>query len=85
MRKKRHKIITGLDIGTTKICAILGQADEDGQLTILGMGSNPSVGLKKGMVVDIEATVDSIQKAVRKAEECLAQAAMGFGLPSRNF
>ena len=69
MRKKRHKIITGLDIGTTKICAILGQAGDDGQLTVLGMGSNPSVGLKKGMVVDIEATVDSIQKAVHKAEQ----------------
>ncbi|MBX7246183.1 MAG: cell division protein FtsA [Candidatus Sumerlaeaceae bacterium] len=69
MRKKRPKIITGLDIGTTKVCAILGQIDDDGQLSILGVGSNPSLGLKKGMVVDIEATVDSIQKAVRKAEQ----------------
>lgn len=69
MRKKRQKFVTGLDIGTTKICAIIGQADEDGQITILGVGSNPSLGLKKGMVIDIEATVDSIQKAVRKAEQ----------------
>lgn len=69
MRKKRQKIITGLDIGTTKICTILGQLDEDGQLSILGVGSNPSQGLKKGMVIDIEATVDSIQKAVHKAEQ----------------
>lgn len=69
MRKKRQRIICGLDIGTTKICAILGQIDDEGQLTILGVGSNPSHGLKKGMVIDIEATVDSIQKAVHKAEE----------------
>lgn len=69
MRKKRPKFITGLDIGTTKICAILGQIDEDNQLTILGVGSHPSQGLKKGLVVDIEATVDSIQKAVHKAEQ----------------
>ena len=69
MRKKRQKFITGLDIGTTKICAIIGQIDDDGTLTILGVGSNPSQGLKKGMVIDIEMTVDSIQKAVHKAQE----------------
>src|SRR5436189_79588 len=62
MRKKRQKFISGLDIGTTKICAIIGQLDDDGQVTILGVGSHPSQGLKKGMVVDIEETVVSIQK-----------------------
>ena len=69
MRKKRQKFISGLDIGTTKICAIIGQLDDDGQVTILGVGSHPSQGLKKGMVVDIEETVDTIQKAVNKAEQ----------------
>ena len=69
MRRKRQKTVTGLDIGTTKIVAIIGQADDEGQVSVLGVGSNPSLGLKKGMVVDIEATVDSIEKAVRKAEE----------------
>src|SRR5687767_14891690 len=69
MRKKRQKFISGLDIGTTKICAIVGQIDEDGQVTVLGVGSHPSQGLKKGMVVDIEETVTSIQKAVHKAEQ----------------
>ena len=49
-RKKRGKYITGLDIGTTKICAIIGQIETDGQLTILGVGSNPSLGMKKGIV-----------------------------------
>lgn len=69
MRKKRQKFVAGLDIGTTKICAVLGQLNDDGQLSILGVGSNPSQGLKKGMVIDIETTVDSIQKAVHKAEQ----------------
>lgn len=69
MRRKRQKFVAGLDIGTTKICCIIGQIDEDNQTTILGVGSHPSQGLKKGMVVDIEATVDSIQKAVHKAEQ----------------
>ena len=69
MRKRRQKFIAGLDIGTTKICCIIGQIDEDNQVTILGVGSHPSQGLKKGMVVDIETTVDSIQKAVQKAEQ----------------
>ncbi len=69
MRKRRQKFIAGLDIGTTKICCIIGQIDEDNQVTVLGVGSHPSQGLKKGMVVDIEATVDSIQKAVQKAEQ----------------
>ncbi len=69
MRRKRQKIVTGLDIGTTKIVAIIGQPDDEGQLTVLGLGSNPSLGLKKGMVVDIDATVDSITKAVQKAQQ----------------
>ena len=72
MRRKRSKIVTGLDIGTTKIVAITAQMapdDPDQNLTILGVGSTPSQGLKKGMVVDIDATVDSIRKAVHKAEE----------------
>ncbi len=72
MRRKRSKIVTGLDIGTTKIVAITAQMapdDPDQALTILGVGSTPSLGLKKGMVVDIDATVDSIRKAVNKAEE----------------
>ena len=69
MARKKRKYITGLDIGTTKICAIVGQIDEDGQLTVLGVGSNPSLGLKKGMVIDIDSTVDSIKKAVHKAQQ----------------
>ena len=63
------RIVTGLDIGTTKICAVIGQSDEDDQVRVLGMGSHPSKGLRKGVVVDLEAAVDSIEKAVSRAEQ----------------
>jgi len=67
--KGKKKYITGLDIGTTKICAIIGEMSENNELSILGVGSSPSHGLKQGMVVDIESTVNSIINAVEKAEK----------------
>jgi cell division protein FtsA len=60
-------LVVGLDIGTTKICAVVGGANGDG-IEIVGTGTYPSVGLRKGVVVNIESTVDSIQKAVEEAE-----------------
>jgi len=68
-KPKTERIFTGLDVGTTKICAIIGQADEEGHVTILGLGSTPSLGLRQGIVIDMEATVESIRSAVKKAEE----------------
>ena len=62
-----EKIIVGLDIGTTKICAVVGEMLED-EINIIGVGSHPSTGLRKGSVVNIESTVDSIKKAVEEAE-----------------
>jgi len=62
-----EKIIVGLDIGTTKICAVVGEMLED-EINIIGVGSHPSTGLRKGTVVNIESTVDSIKKAVEEAE-----------------
>ena len=59
------KFIVGLDIGTSKVVAIVGEAGADGELKVVGLGSHPSRGLKKGMVVDIESTVQSIQRADR--------------------
>ncbi len=64
---KRDNIIVGLDIGTTKICAIVGEKTRDG-VEIIGIGTNPSKGLRKGVVVNIESTVESIKKAVEEAE-----------------
>jgi len=58
----------GLDIGTTKICAIVGEVKDDGRIDIIGIGSHPSKGLRKGVVVNIESTVESIKKAVEEAE-----------------
>lgn len=60
--------IVGLDIGTTKVCAVVGQQDELGNLEIKGVGTAPSHGLRKGVVVNIDATVESIRAAVEEAE-----------------
>ena len=69
MAKKPEKnIITGLDIGTSKIVALIGEVSVDGTIEIIGIGRHPSRGLKRGVVVDIEATVNSIQRAVQEAE-----------------
>ena len=60
-------LIIGLDIGTTKICAVVGEVSPSG-VDIVGIGTHPSVGLRKGVVVNIESTVNSIKKAVEEAE-----------------
>jgi len=61
------EIIVGLDIGTTKICAVVGEVRPEG-IEIIGMGSHPSEGLRKGVVINIEQTVNSIKEAVEEAE-----------------
>jgi cell division protein FtsA len=61
-------MIVGLDIGTSKVVAIVGEVAPDGTLKIVGLGSHASRGLKKGVVVNIESTVQSIQRAVEEAE-----------------
>jgi cell division protein FtsA len=60
--------IVGLDIGTSKVAAIVGEIGPDGDLEIIGIGSHPSRGLKKGVVINIESTVQSIQRAIEEAE-----------------
>jgi cell division protein FtsA len=67
MSGRRDNLIVGLDIGTTKICAIVGALTEDG-IDIVGIGSSPSRGLRKGVVINIDSTVQSIRKAVEEAE-----------------
>lgn len=61
-------IVIGLDIGTSKIAAIIGKIKEDGGIEIVGLGTHPSKGLKKGVVVNIDSTVESIQRAIDEAE-----------------
>ncbi len=67
-KAKRDELIVGLDIGTTKIAAIVGEVTEDGTIDIIGVGTAPSRGLRKGVVVNIDATVQSIEKAIEEAE-----------------
>lgn len=66
-KPRREEIIVGLDIGTTKVCAIVGQMTPEG-IDIIGIGTHASKGLKKGMVVHIEDTVNSIRHAIEEAE-----------------
>jgi len=68
MAKDAKNLIVGLDIGTSKAVALVAELREDGTLEILGMGSHESKGLKKGVVVNIEATVTAIQRALEEAE-----------------
>ncbi|HGX92070.1 MAG TPA: cell division protein FtsA, partial [Candidatus Tenderia sp.] len=69
MSKKSDKnLIVGLDIGTSKVVAIVAEYAADGEMEIIGIGSHVSRGLKKGVVVNIESTVQSIQRAVEEAE-----------------
>ena len=67
-KKAEQGMIVGLDIGTSKVVAIVGEINEDDELEIVGLGSHASRGLKKGVVVNIESTVQSIQRAVEEAE-----------------
>jgi cell division protein FtsA len=66
--QSQNRIIVGLDIGTSKVVALVAEVDADGQIEIIGMGSHPSRGMKKGVVVNIESTVQSVQRAIEEAE-----------------
>jgi cell division protein FtsA len=65
---KSPNIIVGLDIGTTKICTVVGEVTPEG-INIIGYGIQPSRGIKKGLIINMESTVESIKKAIEEAEE----------------
>jgi cell division protein FtsA len=67
-KKPERNLIVGLDIGTSKVVSLVGEIKSDNSIEIIGIGSHPSRGLKKGVVVNIESTVKSIQRAVEEAE-----------------
>jgi cell division protein FtsA len=67
-RRNDKNLLVGLDIGTSKIACLVGELKDDDQIEIIGVGTHPSRGLKKGVVVDIESTVQSVQRAVEEAE-----------------
>jgi len=64
----RSHLTTGLDVGTTKVCAVIAEVGFDSQPNVIGVGTSPCAGLKKGIVVDLEATTDAVHDAVSKAE-----------------
>jgi cell division protein FtsA len=67
-RRSEKNLLVGLDIGTSKVAALVGELKADDTIDLVGIGTHPSHGLKKGVVVDIESTVQSIQRAVEEAE-----------------
>ena len=67
-KKANSNLIVGIDIGTSKVLAIVGEVGEDGELEVIGVGHHPARGLRKGVVANIESTVQSIQRAVEEAE-----------------
>jgi cell division protein FtsA len=67
-RKGDENLVVGLDIGTSKVLAIVGEVTATGEVEVIGVGHHPSRGMKKGVVVNIESTVQSIQRAVEEAE-----------------
>jgi len=65
---KKGKYLAGIDIGTTKTCVLIGEANETGELELVGIGQNESKGLKKGVIVDLEDAVESVKRAIEEAE-----------------
>jgi cell division protein FtsA len=65
---RSDNMVVGLDVGTTKVCAIIGEVNADGMVDIIGVGSSPARGLRRGVVVNIDQTVASIRKAMDDAE-----------------
>ena len=65
---EREAVLVGIDVGTSKVCALMGEVSRDGRLTIMGHGTVPASGLKKGVVINIDQTVRSIADAVERAE-----------------
>jgi len=68
VKKEQHDLLVGLDIGTSKVVAIVAEVTEEGEVEIVGLGSHISRGMKKGIVVDIESIVQAVQRAIEEAE-----------------
>ena len=68
-KKPNSDLMVGIDIGTSKVVTMVGEVSQNNELNIIGIGSHPSEGLKRGVVVDLESTVRSIQRSVEDAEE----------------
>ena len=69
LKRRRPRLISGIDIGTTKVCCIIGSIDAGGAITILGVGSAPSRGMRRGVVTNINDTVQAVRKAYEQAHK----------------
>ena len=77
MSSVNHKeMLVGLDIGTSKVVAVVAEINEMNSLEIIGIGSHPSRGLKNGVVIDIDSTTKAIKKSVYRIMESKSQAAI---------
>ena len=65
---EREAVLVGIDVGTSKVCTLIGEVSRDGKMTVMGHGTVVSSGLKKGVVVNIDQTVRSIAESVERAE-----------------
>ena len=81
MAKEYKDLVVGLDIGTSKVMAVVAEVLPDGELKIAGLGIAPGNGLKRGVVVNIDATVQSIQQALKEAE-LMADCKIGRSTPA---
>src|SRR5262249_29098497 len=68
-RARAPELVVGLDVGTTKICAVIGEPKPGGTLDVIAVGNAPSRGLRRGVVVNIDSTVEAIKQAVAEAEQ----------------
>ena len=75
----KERIVVGMDIGTTKVCAVVAEADSLDRINVLGVGVAESEGLNRGVVVNIDKTVAAVQEAVAEAEYVDAVEAIGLG------
>ena len=66
--RRTQTIITGLDVGTTKVCAVIGEVTATG-VDVIGIGQHPSRGLRKGVVANVESTVEAVKRAIAEAEQ----------------
>ncbi len=71
-QENNHNMIVGLDIGTSKVVALVAEVTPEGELNIIGIGTHPTRGLKKGVVINIESTVQSLQRAIEEAQSMAA-------------
>ena len=64
----KDELIVGLDIGTSKVCTVVGELNENDQIEIVGIGKNPSLGIKKGVIIDLDQAIQSIKQSIESAE-----------------